>query len=131
MRTAHLAGSPGPAPAGGAARKMTRKPSHALAWGSRRRPSGGAVTVVSVSGARGPSGPCALTRRAEAGRRAGGAGLRVPLAGTGRYPFRLIVRSPYSQKCVCLRSGLYWLGIKSESAGVKQVVPARFPLSLR
>lgn len=123
----HLAGSPGPAPAGGAraendkGNQVTRLPGAPGARPQRQRPSlscrcQGTWPVRTVR-----SNPA----RGGRGGRLGAPACRSLSPALAEYPFRLIVRSPYSQKCLCLRSGLYWLGIKSESAGVKQVVPAQ------
>lgn len=71
---------------------------------------------------------CPSARRP--GGQEGGAGLLVPLPALAGTTFWLMIRNPFPQKSRCLHPCLYWLGIKSESTAVKQVVSARLPLSL-
>lgn len=73
------------------------------------------VSSMSVSGARG---------RAWKGEGA------LPKAGT-TFRLRLVHGSPFPRNSDRVHPLLYWLGMNSKSAGVKQVAAARLPLSLQ
>lgn len=122
------AGSPRPAPLGRAALKNEETESRAcLELGC----SAGCPVSCPLQERVAASGLCARGAR---GSRAGREGRPPagPLPGTGRprlSSFHRLEPLPRKSRCL-LHTGLYRLGIKSESAGVKQVPPARPPLSL-